>query len=82
MWHDDVISLFVFQQLTYTRMAFPDWEAKPCPNFPGIATFGLQIQWRWSRVLEMSNSGKKRILNFWVNLKKENLFTLVVIPRD
>ena len=71
MWHDDVILLFAFQLLTYTQMPIPGWEAKPCPNFPGIATFGLRIQWRWSRVLEMAGLAKKRILNFWVDPKKD-----------
>ena len=34
--------------------------------------------------MEMASLAKKRILNFWVNPKKdlENLFTLVVTPRD
>ena len=54
------------------------------PKFSRNATFGLLIQWRWSRALEMASWAKKRILNFWVYPKKdlENLFTLVVTPRD
>ena len=83
MWHDDVISLIAFQLLTYPN-ANSRLGGESLPKFSRNATFGLRIQWRWSHALEMASLAKKRILNFWVNPKKdlENLFTLVVTPRD
>ena len=62
-------------------MPIPGWEAKPCPNFPGMLLLACEfngggpMSWKWLVCLKNA---------FWVNPKKrlKEFIDTVVTPRD